>query len=350
MEFFSSDNYIGWGFQHKENDDDSNKDRITFEGDFFTEIKGINARINFSMTYEFEDDCLPNLSAKQKSMMYYYILKYKTNIVFYQAKEKNYSKEGERHIYYEDLEKEYPNTISQRILMVLENLANYSRYIGKAFRVGKNQENMENYLQVPWLFMPENDEIDVAWGMYQLLLVGDYLRIVNDSTSNDSSQVILTEKAWKLITRDIEKKGNKIFIAMSYNEKHESLKEYEDVVKAAISKCGYEPMIIKDKEHSGYIPLEIEYEISTSLALIADLTEQNNGVYFETGYARGKKVPVILTCEKNENKDSEKIHFDVAQINTIFWELKEDNLEELKKALERRILATLGPGEKKSVL
>ena len=114
--------------------------------------------------------------------------------------------------------------------MVLENLANYSRYIGKAFRVGKNQENMENYLQVPWLFMPENDEIDVAWGMYQLLLVGDYLRIVNDSTSNDSSQVILTEKAWKLITRDIEKKGNKIFIAMSYNEKHESLKEYEDVV------------------------------------------------------------------------------------------------------------------------
>ena len=134
---------------------------------------------------------------------------------------------------------------------------------------------------------------------------------------------------------------------MSYNETHESLKEYEDVVKDAISKCGYEPMIIKDKEHSGYIPLEIEYEISTSLALIADLTEQNNGVYFETGYARGKKVPVILTCEKNENKDSEKIHFDVAQINTIFWELKEDNLEELKKALERRILATLGPGERK---
>ena len=36
-------------------------------------------------------------------MMYYYILKYKTNIVFYQAKEKNDSKEGERHIYYEDL-------------------------------------------------------------------------------------------------------------------------------------------------------------------------------------------------------------------------------------------------------
>ena len=345
----NNDDYISnsWGIKYKYDANEKVRDIKTFESDCFTNVSEKNKMINFSISEEFKSDCLRNLSVKQKSMMYYYILKYKKDIVFLQQKKDMSYQCEKRCLYFEELEKEYPHTISQRILMVLENLANYSKYIGKKFHVGKEKREMESLKKIPWLFMPENDDIDEAWGMYQLLLGDDYLRIMNDSTSNNSSQAILTEKAWKFITRDIEKKGNKIFIAMSYNREHKSLIKYEDVVKTAISQCGYEPMIIKDKEHSGYIPLEIEYEISTSSALIADLTEQNNGVYFEAGYARGKNVPVIFTSEKIENNDSQKIHFDVAQINTIFWELKEDNLEELQKALERRILATLGPGDRK---
>lgn len=116
------------------------------------------------------------------------------------------------------------------------------------------------------------------------------------------------------------------------------LKKYEDVVKGAIADCGYEPMIIKDKEHNEYIPSEIEYEISTSVAVIGDLTGENNGVYYETGYARGENIPVIFTCKK-EDGENENIHFDIRQINTIFWQYK--HMDELGKRLIRRIKATL---------
>ena len=94
-------------------------------------------------------------------------------------------------------------------------------------------------------------------------------------------------------------------------------------------------------------------EISHSAALIADLTEQNNGVYYEAGLARGKGIPVIFTCNKPENErsleealgknstGSGKIHFDVAQINTIFWQHDDQKLDELKDRLIRRIKSIL---------
>ena len=121
---------------------------------------------------------------------------------------------------------------------------------------------------------------------------------------------------------------------MAYNTSFSN--KYETAVKNAISECGYEPMIIKDKEHNEYIPMEIGYEIATSAALIGDLTEQNNGVYFEAGYARGNHIPVILTC-----REGEKCHFDVSQYNTIFWKIDHAGMDELKKRLMRRIKATL---------
>lgn len=178
------------------------------------------------------------------------------------------------------------------------------------------------------------------------------MKIHNGGSSTDSSCAILTEKAWNYIIPKKEVPSKNIFIAMSYSGTAE-LNFYEKAVKEAINKCGYTPMIIRDKEHIDYIPLEIEYEISHSAALIADLTEQNNGVYYEAGLAKGKNIPVIFTCNKPEiegsleeapgknSTGSGKIHFDVAQINTIFWQHDEQKTDELKDRLIRRIKSIL---------
>jgi nucleoside 2-deoxyribosyltransferase len=87
------------------------------------------------------------------------------------------------------------------------------------------------------------------------------------------------------------------------------------------------------------------YEIETSDFVVADLTGNNGGVYFEAGYARALGKEVIFTVDNRllKYKDSEVFkknnpHFDVQQINQVRY----DDGEDLKKKLMRRIEATVG--------
>ena len=123
----------------------------------------------------------------------------------------------------------------------------------------------------------------------------------------------------------------KVFIAMSFAE---SMKEARKVIEKAVNSSGYLPILIDVKEHNNQIVPEIYREIEESAFVIADLTGQRGGVYYEAGYAVAKDKPLILSCKKSE---TEKPHFDVAQINTIFWE----NEGDLYARLTRRIKATI---------
>ena len=65
---------------------------------------------------------------------------------------------------------------------------------------------------------------------------------------------------------------------------------------------------------------------------MVDLSHQNNGAYFEEGYAMGSGKPVIQLCKKDV-----RLHFDIAQKNTIIWETE----EEIPERLKNRIIATI---------
>ena len=58
--------------------------------------------------------------------------------------------------------------------------------------------------------------------------------------------------------------------------------------------------------------------------VLADVTEQRSGVYFEAGYALGLGLPVIWSVRKD---DAKNVHFDTAQYSQIRWESAK-NLEE----------------------
>ena len=66
--------------------------------------------------------------------------------------------------------------------------------------------------------------------------------------------------------------------------------------------------------------------------MVVDLTHKNNGAYFEEGYAMGLGKPVIQLCKKGT-----KLHFDIAQKNTIMWETEDD----IPLLLCNRIKATI---------
>jgi len=78
--------------------------------------------------------------------------------------------------------------------------------------------------------------------------------------------------------------------------------------------------------------------IQSSDFLIADLTHDNSGAYWEAGYAEGLGKPVIYTCESVKFKNH-KTHFDTNHLATVPCD--KDAPEEAGKGLKATICATL---------
>lgn len=127
-----------------------------------------------------------------------------------------------------------------------------------------------------------------------------------------------------------DEKNKKVFIAMSFAE---DMKGARKSIEKAVKDSGYTPMLIDVKEHNNQIIPEIYKEISDCKFVVADLTGQRGGVYYEAGFAVAKDKDLILCC-----KEGDSPHFDVAQINTIFWKDEQD----LNERLIKRIKATIG--------
>lgn len=129
------------------------------------------------------------------------------------------------------------------------------------------------------------------------------------------------------------------FVAIWFND--ETNDAFDQGIQPAIEEAGYSAMRIDRKEHVNKIDDEIIAEIRRSRFLVADFSQGDDGarggVYFEAGFALGLGIPVIYTCRKS---DIDKLHFDTRQYNHIVWETH----EELRTALQNRILAVIGEG------
>jgi hypothetical protein len=140
-------------------------------------------------------------------------------------------------------------------------------------------------------------------------------------------------KGWVEIENQIAKNNSsQVFIAMRF---HKSTDLARDAIKRAIRHSSLNPLSIDEKEHINRICSEIQYEIKNSGLVIADVTGQNQGVYYEAGYAMGLNIPVIWCCRCSE---ADQLHFDTRQYNHILWK----NEEDLYNRLKARIIAITG--------
>jgi hypothetical protein len=112
---------------------------------------------------------------------------------------------------------------------------------------------------------------------------------------------------------------------------------FTNSIEAACIAAGWTALRVDMVEHNDSVIDRIIYEIRRAPFVIADLTENNQGVYFEAGYAKGLGREVIYCCPSGA-----KAHFDVDSINHV----KYSNPDELRKKLENRILGTVGEGPK----
>jgi len=163
----------------------------------------------------------------------------------------------------------------------------------------------------------------------------EYLSSQNFIVNNDYNHITLKTPALKRIDelqKNITKESKTAFIAMSFKPE---MHEIRDVIKAAVEKAGFIPKIMDEVEHNHQIVPEMLYQIRQAKFVIAELTNHNNGAYFEAGYALGIGKEVIQLCK--EDSFNTDCHFDVKQINTIRW----TDLTHLKEALYNRIISTI---------
>ena len=154
----------------------------------------------------------------------------------------------------------------------------------------------------------------------------------------------ITSKGWKRLNKIENKtpseKSETAFIAMWIDPSMEDLKQS---IEKAVRNTGYNPLRIDNKEHINKICEEILSEINKSKFVICDLTSKKEkprgSVYFEAGYAKGKNIPIIWSCNKKLEKD---IPFDIRQYNFIFWE--DDKMNDFTEKLQKRIKKVIGLG------
>lgn len=177
----------------------------------------------------------------------------------------------------------------------------------------------------------------------------DYLKeiqFISFSWHAKSCQLTLMPKGYEYLDKyRTNVDSNLGFCAMSFDQ---SLRPaWENAIEPAIKLAGYEAKRIDKHPHNGGIVDEILALIRRSKFIIADLTEERGGVYFEAGFAKGLGIEVIFTCQKNyfdKQKESKSgLHFDVNHFNFLLWE--ENKYSEFKTALRHRIEATLGRGK-----
>lgn len=129
--------------------------------------------------------------------------------------------------------------------------------------------------------------------------------------------------------------SDQVFVAMSFADELKSA--WKDAISPALSKANFRPYRVDAEPHIDRIDTKIITEIKNSRFLVADVTQQRPGVYFEAGYALGIGLPVFWCVRADDLKN---VHFDTRQYNHIVWE----NEQQLADQLYLYVTAVIGKG------
>lgn len=157
----------------------------------------------------------------------------------------------------------------------------------------------------------------------------------------DELKAQLTPVGWRRC-EDL-KTSNKVFIAfMAMEYKNSRLDEfYRVTLKPTLTEIGFDLRRLDEEPKAGIIDNHLRAEIKKAKLLIADLSTDNRGAYWEAGYAEGLGKEVIYICEKGKLKD---IHFDTNHCQTVPFDW--NDLDSFQKQLKATIRATF-PSEAK---
>ena len=245
------------------------------------------------------------------------------------------------HMDNEMIELWYPKSFSERVDLILLKLNKLAKHLGQKVKICDEEqfsllfvdkyESNDDYLQqyTEWRDRKKGECIIEAGYMLDYLSDNDY---IEGSRSTDNTYNIrILPKGYARID-ELQKNtsnGRNVLVAMKFGDDTLKLRE---AIRKGIADSGFCPEFIDEVPHNEFITPELLKHIRDSKFVVVDLTHQNNGAYFEEGYAMGLGKTVIQLCCKSTD-----LHFDVAQKNTIFWEAE----DEIPLKLTNRIKATI---------
>lgn len=241
------------------------------------------------------------------------------------------------------IENWYPKTFSERVDRILLFLNSRTKHIGQQITL-----SYQELLSALFVDRKELDESSLnganKWSdrnsddcEHELKYMLDYLRsrsyieYTNGPSEEEWIDISLTPEGYARV--DVLQKntsyGRQVLVAMKFGVDTKPLRE---AIRKGIKDAEYNAIFIDEVQHNDFITPELLKHIRDSKFVVVDLTHQNNGAYFEEGYAMGLGKPVIQLCKKDTI-----LHFDIAQKNTIIWETE----DEIPERLTNRIKATI---------
>jgi len=247
---------------------------------------------------------------------------------------------------------EYPQDAIDMFNRSLLNLGRLIKHPTQKYTINKKEKSA-----YPYFF--SSSFISAGNFCKQLELLG-WIDILNNGA--EDVEICLTPKGWLAIRelRQSSQDSDKAFLAMWFDP---DTSNFRESVKRAVEAAGYIVEVVDEMPHNDFIMNKVINMITDAKFVVADFTclpEEamtngrvpggvRGGVYFEAGLARGQKKEVIHTCKDTKEAKS-RLHFDIHQINTIFW--NEDGNGTLKSydvdfidVLKHRIIATVGKGK-----
>ncbi len=222
-----------------------------------------------------------------------------------------------------------PQTIDENIVKLLEAINRKSRFFGDEILISGSDDYTLAFLdhtdkQSIHFRSPINKFLEqvIEQGWINLRGTDNHRYEI----SVEGLRVI--EKAKQAIPQGIN-----CFVAMKFGDKLLD-KAYTNGMIPAIKDAGYKPIQMAYQEHNNNIMDEMVACIRKCRFVVADLSFQNQNVYFEAGFAQGLGIPVIYTCHEYH---VDQIKFDTQHTNQIRWV----EIEDLRIKLKNRILATI---------
>jgi len=150
--------------------------------------------------------------------------------------------------------------------------------------------------------------------------------VLTEGDPTEASIVTIQPEGWDYLDQQARKPAflSQAFVAMSFDPTLNVV--WEEGIKPAIERAGYKAHRIDQEPHIDRIDAKIIADIKDSLFVVADVTQQKQGVYFEAGFAQGLNRSVIWTVRED---DLPNAHFDTRQYKHILWNKPADLQEKL---------------------
>ncbi len=208
----------------------------------------------------------------------------------------------------------FPKSFSERMDMVLLNLATLSGYAGAEFKV----DSLEVW---PYFYLTKGD-FDAMSYMIKSLQKAELVDINYFMSTFFPCGVVISPKGWDRIAelQNAQTSQHNAFLVFPRTEETWSVAMRLSARKA-VEDCGYRAIESSSVSQDNAIGYAMIAQVKSSKFVICDLSENFSGAYFCYALALSLGKVAVLTCHESQKH---KLKVNTNELNVVMWQDKKD--------------------------